>query len=87
MLAAVEHHVFQEVGNALDIIRFIQGAGIDAQAYAETPLGFRIRADEIGEPVGELPLDQLRVLLRNAGCRLGWSLGQCLGFCGRGSRR
>lgn len=79
--------MFQEVGNALDVVRFVQGAGIDAQAYAETPLGFRIRADEIGEPVGELPLDQLRVLFGNAGCRLGGGRCARLGFCGRGSRR
>ena len=59
MGASVENHVFQEVGNALDVIRFIQRTRVDAQADAEPALGFRIRADEVGQAVGEFPLDKL----------------------------
>ena len=86
MGASVENHVFQEVGNALDVIRFIQGTRVDAQADAEPALGFRIRADEVGQAVGELPLDKLGVLLGNA-CRR-WHWGSLnLVFCCSSGRR
>lgn len=58
MRASVENHVFQEVGDALDVVRFIQGTRIDAQADAEPALGLCVRADEVGQPVGELSLDK-----------------------------
>ena len=80
MGAPVENHVFQEVGNALDVVRFIQGTRIDAQADAEPALGLRVRADEVGQPVGKLPFDKLGVLLGNA-CRRLDSGGPGLVFC------
>ena len=86
MGASVENHVFQEVGNALDVIRFIQGTRVDAQADAEPALGFRIRADEVGQAVGELPLDKLGVLLGNACRRLHWGSLNLVFCCSSGRR-
>lgn len=83
MRASVENHVFQEVGDALDVIRFIQGTRVDAQADAEPALGLRVRADEVGQPVGELSLDKPGILLGNACRRLdsgGLGLVFCCGF-------
>ena len=81
MGAAVKDHVLQEVGNALDVIRFVQGTRVDAQTDAETALGLRIRADEVSQSVGEPPLDQLGVLLGNACRRLEGGCGPGLVFC------
>lgn len=83
MRASVENHVFQEVGDALDVVRFIQGTRIDAQADAEPALGLCVRADEVGQPVGELSLDKPGILLGNACRRLdsgGLGLVFCCGF-------
>lgn len=68
MRASVENHVFQEVGDALDVVRFIQGTVLTLQADAEPALGLCVRADEVGQPVGELSLDKPGILLGNA-CR------------------
>ena len=54
MRASVETMCSQEVGDALDVVRFIQGTCIDA-ADAELAL-WPAFADEVGQPVGELSL-------------------------------
>ena len=58
VLAAVERHVLEEVGEAALVLVFVDGADLDGEAGADAAAGFGVAEEGVAQAVVELaPLD------------------------------
>ena len=69
--AAVKDHVLEEVRDALVALVLVERARVDKEPQAAAPGGFGGVADDVAQPVGQAPAEQLGILSER---RLGLSL-------------
>ena len=67
VVASVEHHVFQEVGDPPVFFDFIQGSRVDAELETHATLGLQIGSDEIFQSVRQDAGDDSGILLEGIG--------------------